>query len=75
MDLKAPVDARKPVAGQNVGPTSRPASWWTARARAGEVAPGFTRAEIMRPAKDDPRREGGLFARVEGLLRQLSDSA
>jgi transcription-repair coupling factor (superfamily II helicase) len=75
MDLKAPVDARKPVAGQTVGSTSRPASWWTARARAGEVVPGFTRAEIMRPAKDDPRREGGLFARVEGLLRQLSDSA
>jgi hypothetical protein len=39
------------------------------------VAPGFTRDEILRPAKDDPRREGGLFARVSTLLRQLSDSA
>ena len=30
-------------------------SWWAARARAGEVTPGFTRDEIMRPAKEDPR--------------------
>ena len=47
-------------------------SWWAARARAGEVTPGFTRDEIMRPAKEDPRAEGGLFARVGGLLRELS---
>jgi transcription-repair coupling factor (superfamily II helicase) len=47
-------------------------SWWAARARAGEVAPGFTRDEILRPAKEDPRAEGGLFVRVGGLLRELS---
>ena len=47
-------------------------SWWTARARAGEVSAGFTRDEIMRPAKEDPRAEGGLFTRVGGLLRELS---
>ena len=47
-------------------------SWWAARAKAGEVTSGFTRAEIMRPAKEDPRSEGGLFARVGGLLRELS---
>jgi transcription-repair coupling factor (superfamily II helicase) len=47
-------------------------SWWAARAKSGEVAPGFTRSEIMRPAKEDPRAEGGLFARVGGLLRELS---
>ena len=47
-------------------------SWWTARARAGEVAPGFTRDEIMRPAKEDPRGESGVFSRVGGLLRELS---
>ncbi len=47
-------------------------SWWAARARSGEVAPGFTRDQIMRPAKEDPRGEGGIFARVGGLLRELS---
>jgi hypothetical protein len=47
-------------------------SWWAARARGGEVAPGFTRDEILRPAKEDPRAEGGLFVRVSGLLRELS---
>ncbi len=47
-------------------------SWWTARARAGEVTGGFTRDEIMRPAREDPRAEGGVFTRVAGLLRELS---
>lgn len=47
------------------------ASWWTARARAGEVTPGFTKAEIMRPAKDDPRAPGGVFERVGSLLSDL----
>jgi hypothetical protein len=71
LDLKAAEKLRKspgkrdPVAG---------GSWWTARARAGEVAPGFSRDEIMRPAKEDPRREGGVFTRVSDLLRELSDA-
>jgi transcription-repair coupling factor (superfamily II helicase) len=47
-------------------------SWWTARARAGEVAPGFSRDEILRPTKEDPRSENGIFPRVGGLLRELS---
>jgi transcription-repair coupling factor (superfamily II helicase) len=70
VDLKAAGTSRKaagrpnPVAG---------GSWWTARAKAGEVAPGFSRDEIMRPVKEDPRLEGGLFTRVSGLLRDLSD--
>jgi transcription-repair coupling factor (superfamily II helicase) len=46
-------------------------SWWTARARTGEVKPGFTKEEILRPAKDDPRAEGGVFERVGGLLSSL----
>jgi transcription-repair coupling factor (superfamily II helicase) len=49
-------------------------SWWAARAKTGEVTGGFTRQEIMRPEKEDPRAEGGLFGRVGGLLRELSDS-
>jgi hypothetical protein len=60
---QAPKKGGDPVAG---------GSWWAARAKAGEVTSGFTKAEIMRPAKEDPRSEGGLFARVGGLLRELS---
>jgi hypothetical protein len=47
-------------------------SWWTARARAGEVRPGFTKAEILRPAKADPRAAGGVFDRVGTLLSELA---
>jgi transcription-repair coupling factor (superfamily II helicase) len=53
---------------------NRPApSWWTARAREGEVKPGFTKADILRPAKEDPRAVGGVFERVGGLLSDLLD--
>jgi transcription-repair coupling factor (superfamily II helicase) len=48
-----------------------PPSWWTVRARAGVVKPGFTKQEILQPAKDDPRQAGGLFDRVGGLLGEL----
>jgi hypothetical protein len=47
------------------------ASWWTARATAGAVTPGFTKEEILKPPKEDPRAEGGLFDRVGGLLEDL----
>jgi hypothetical protein len=47
-------------------------SWWAARARTGEVAPGFSRDEILKPVREDPRAAGGLFTRVGGLLRELS---
>ena len=47
-------------------------SWWTARARAGEVTGGFSRDEILKPAKEDPRGETGVFTRVSALLRELS---
>jgi hypothetical protein len=49
-------------------------SWWAARAKAGEVTAGFTKDEIMRPAKEDPRGEQGLFSRVASLLRDLADA-
>jgi len=48
-------------------------SWWAARAAGGEVTAGFTKDEIMRPAKEDPRSEQGVFSRVAGLLRDLAD--
>jgi transcription-repair coupling factor (superfamily II helicase) len=46
-------------------------SWWTARAREGEVKPGFTKAEILRAKPDDPRAPGGVFERVGGLLSEM----
>jgi transcription-repair coupling factor (superfamily II helicase) len=47
-------------------------SWWAARARSGEVSAGFSKDQIMGPAKEDPRAEGGTFTRVGSLLRELS---
>jgi transcription-repair coupling factor (superfamily II helicase) len=46
-------------------------SWWAARAQAGEVTAGFTKSEILRPAKEDPRGETGVFSRVSSLLLDL----
>jgi transcription-repair coupling factor (superfamily II helicase) len=76
LDLKT-AEARptpKPVPGRKGkgGDPVAGGSWWAARAKAGEVTPGFTRAEIMKPASEDPRSERGLFVRVSGLLRELS---
>ena len=71
---------RKPVTSSDIqagrgssarAPSAAPASWWTARATAGEVAPGFTKAEITRPAAEDPRAETGVFTRVGALLGDL----
>ena len=50
-------------------------SWWAARAKSGQVTGGFSRDQILRPASEDPRSEGGLFSRVSGLLRELSAGA
>jgi transcription-repair coupling factor (superfamily II helicase) len=64
--VPAPPARRKggdPVAG---------GSWWAARAKAGDVTPGFTKEAIMRPARENPRADDGVFARVGGLLRELS---
>jgi transcription-repair coupling factor (superfamily II helicase) len=82
LDLRAvPAESRRPVPppaavvkGKGKAKTDPVAagSWWTARARAGEVTGGFSRDEILRPAKEDPRAEGGVFTRVSGLLRELS---
>jgi transcription-repair coupling factor (superfamily II helicase) len=46
-------------------------SWWTARATSGEVKAGFTKEEILRKPEADPRAEGGMFSRLEGLLKAL----
>ena len=73
LDLRkdvAPVRALAKPAGRRDLVAS--GSWWTARAKAGEVTAGFSRDEILRPVQEDPRSEGGLFSRVSGLLRELS---
>ncbi|MCU0256447.1 MAG: transcription-repair coupling factor [Vicinamibacterales bacterium] len=46
-------------------------SWWTARATEAEVRGGFTKDEILKPAKEDPRAAGGVFERVTTLLGDL----
>jgi transcription-repair coupling factor (superfamily II helicase) len=56
---------------REMGKKSR--SWWTARAKETEVRPGFTKEEILKPAKDDPRAAGGVFACVGGVLSELLD--
>jgi transcription-repair coupling factor (superfamily II helicase) len=48
-------------------------SWWTTRARSGEVKPGFTKEEILKPTRDDPRAAGGVFERVGELLSEILD--
>jgi transcription-repair coupling factor (superfamily II helicase) len=48
------------------------ASWWTTRARAGEVTPGFSREVILAPGALDPRAPGGLFERLGDVLSELS---
>jgi transcription-repair coupling factor (superfamily II helicase) len=72
LDMRIGLEAGGRRAGPS-GPRAKGASWWTARATAGEVTSGFTRDEILRPAKEDPRAEGGVFSRVSGLLRDLSE--
>ena len=74
LDLAASTTPRKPVTRppRKGGDPVAGGSWWAARAKAGGVAPGFTREEILRPAREDPRAEGGVFSRVGGLLRELS---
>src|SRR5262249_2954599 len=58
-------------AGRSAPNPAAPASWWTARATAGEVTAGFTKAEILRPQAEDPRGPTGVFTRVGGLLSEL----
>jgi transcription-repair coupling factor (superfamily II helicase) len=80
LDMRAPAEVRQQQrsartlpGGTKVIAAPPKASWWTARATAGEVTAGFSRDEILKPAKEDPRAEGGVFSRVAGLLRELSE--
>jgi transcription-repair coupling factor (superfamily II helicase) len=68
----APARSQPPAPKRSGGRTQAAApSWWTARARAGEVAPGFSKEAILKPARTDPRVPGGVFERVGGFLSDL----
>jgi transcription-repair coupling factor (superfamily II helicase) len=70
-----PVPAPRPAARNTPGPPPKPAermSWWTARARTGVVAPGFSREEILRQPQEDPRGIRGILTRLTELLAELS---
>ena len=69
---------RPPASGSRVSSSgSRPAkiqrkpSWWTVRATAGEVTPGFNKAEILKAAPEDPRAPEGVLVKVTELLEEL----
>jgi transcription-repair coupling factor (superfamily II helicase) len=51
--------------------TSR--AWWTARATAGEVTAGFSKAEILKAPPTDAKSDAGLLERVLGVLEALAD--
>jgi transcription-repair coupling factor (superfamily II helicase) len=53
------------------GRPRRQPAWWTARATASEVSPGFSKAEILKPAAEDPRAPAGVLAKVTELLLAL----
>ena len=64
----------RPGSGRRAGLSGageRQTSWWTARATAGTVEGGFTKEEILRQPEGDPRADGGVFGRLESLLRSL----
>jgi transcription-repair coupling factor (superfamily II helicase) len=49
--------------------------WWTARATAGEVRPGFSKEAILRKPEADPREKGGVFEQLGSLLEALRGGA
>ena len=80
LDLEAPSSAAR-IEPRTSGQSKKPprkgraddsqASWWTARATAGEVKPGFTKDEVLRRPELNPRAEGGMFSRLMPLLDAL----
>jgi transcription-repair coupling factor (superfamily II helicase) len=72
LDLRPPAPAvAAPSAVKGHTKIQRKPSWWAARATAGEVKPGFTKAEILRKAPEDPRAPDGVLVKVTELLEEL----
>jgi transcription-repair coupling factor (superfamily II helicase) len=76
LDLTKPADPAETACGAQTRSKKRPAqatqSWWTTRAKAGEVTPGFSREIILAPGAMDPRAPDGLFERLDDVLTELS---
>ena len=71
-DLEVVVASRKPGPhGTRLAKIRQKPSWWTVRAMVGEVKPGFTKAEILKQAPEDPRAPDGVLAKVTSLLEDL----
>ncbi|HEY2908260.1 MAG TPA: transcription-repair coupling factor [Vicinamibacterales bacterium] len=73
LDGAAHTSHKAAPASRKTGRGGHAPSWWTARAREAEIQPGFTKAAMTRPAKEDPRAPGGVFERVGGVLSELLD--
>ena len=67
----AAADQRTEESGGLPAKVQRKPSWWAARATAGEVTPGFTKAEILKAAPEDPRAPDGVLNKVTELLESL----
>jgi hypothetical protein len=71
LDLEASGSPAPPITRKR-GSREQGASWWTARATAGQVEAGFSKEEILRKPEQDPRGETGVFGRLEELFNILS---
>ena len=60
-----------PAPRSRIAKIQRKPSWWVARATTGEVTPGFTKAEILKQAPEDPRAPDGVLVKVTDLLEDL----
>jgi hypothetical protein len=75
--LAGKVAQQSPLTGSTIGrkTETRQVSWWTKRATTGDVAPGFSRANLTREAAEDPKDKDGLFDRILSVLTELADVA
>jgi hypothetical protein len=71
LDLEA-TGTPVPPWGRRRTPRDQGTSWWTTRATAGQVQPGFSKEEILRRPEQDPRTKEGVFGRLEELFNILS---
>lgn len=76
-DRRTPVAPSRPGSSRGMAPgrgrsEDTSASWWTARATAGSVTAGFTKDALTRQPDLAAAAQGGMFARLEGLLRALA---
>ncbi len=72
---KSPLPKLAEARGPRPAPKpKRPPAWWAARATTGEVTPGFTKAEILKAAPEDPRAPDGVLAKVTEFLEDLRET-